>query len=74
MVCLHDIWNPVAADNLYEDVEPVAILEARMNEESRREFRVQWPDAEDSSWVRAAIAIRKKTGDRQNMRTEKEQK
>lgn len=39
------------ADNLYEDIEPVALLEARVNDASQREFQVQWPDAEESSWV-----------------------
>ena len=43
-----------AAENLYEDVEPVAILEARMNDASQREFQVQWPDAEEPSWVSSA--------------------
>lgn len=40
-----------AADNLYEDIEPTAIVEARVNDASQREFQVQWPDAKEPSWV-----------------------
>lgn len=38
------------ADNLYEEVEPVAVTDARLSE-SGREFLVKFPDAEEDSWV-----------------------
>ena len=38
------------AENLYEEVEPVAVTDARLSE-SGREFLVKFPDAEEDSWV-----------------------
>ncbi len=38
------------ADNLYEEVEPVAVLDARLSD-GGREFLVKFPDAEEDSWV-----------------------
>lgn len=38
------------AENLYEEVEPVAVLEARVSD-AGRDFLVKFPDAEEDSWV-----------------------
>ena len=38
------------AENLYEEVEPVAVLDARLAD-GGREFLVRFPDAEEPSWV-----------------------
>lgn len=38
------------AENLYEEVEPVAVLDARLSD-GGREFLVKFPDAEEDSWV-----------------------
>lgn len=40
----------VLTENLYEDVEPVAVLDARVGD-SGREFLVKFPDAQEDSWV-----------------------
>ena len=42
-----------AADNLFEEVEPVAVLKARKNENGTRDFLVKWSDGSEDSWVRA---------------------
>ena len=38
------------AENLYEEVEPVAVVDARLSD-GGREFLVKFPDAEEDSWV-----------------------
>ena len=38
------------AENLYEEVEPVAVTDARLSD-GGREFLVKFPDAEEDSWV-----------------------
>ncbi len=38
------------AENLYEEVEPKAVLDARLSD-GGREFLVKFPDAEEDSWV-----------------------
>ncbi len=40
----------VCAENLYEEVEPVAVLDARLCD-GGREFLVTFPDAEEDAWV-----------------------
>ena len=40
------------AENLYEEVEPVAVLDARLSD-AGREFLVKFLDAEEDSWVAA---------------------
>ena len=42
------------AENLYEEVEPVAVTDARLSE-SGREFLVKFPDAEEDSWVSLSL-------------------
>lgn len=49
---LMDHMNDVA-DNLFEEVEPVAVLKARKNENGTRDFLVKWSDGSEDSWVRA---------------------
>ncbi|CAL8470619.1 g10161 [Coccomyxa elongata] len=39
------------ADNLFEEVEPVAVLKARKNENGTRDFLVKWSDGSEDSWV-----------------------
>ncbi|KAK9828851.1 hypothetical protein WJX72_002407 [[Myrmecia] bisecta] len=38
-------------ENLFEDVEPIQILDARTTDNGTREFLVQWPDGVEDSWV-----------------------
>ena len=38
------------AENLYEEVEPVAVLETRVSD-AGRDFLVKFPDAEEDCWV-----------------------
>ncbi|KAL3161794.1 Signal recognition particle 43 kDa protein, chloroplastic [Trebouxia sp. C0009 RCD-2024] len=40
----------VLTENLYEEVEPVAVLDARVSD-AGREFLVKFPDAEEDAWV-----------------------
>ena len=40
------------ADNLFEEVAPAAVLDARANENGTRDFLVKWPDGAEDSWVR----------------------
>lgn len=40
----------VLTENLYEEVEPVAVVDARLSD-GGREFLVKFPDAEEDSWV-----------------------
>lgn len=40
----------VLTENLYEEVEPVAVTDARLSD-GGREFLVKFPDAEEDSWV-----------------------
>ena len=40
-----------SADNLFEEVEPVAVLKARKNENGTRDFLVKWSDGSEDSWV-----------------------
>ena len=45
------VWRAVwSAENLYEEVEPVAVLDARVSD-AGREFLVKFPDAEEDFWV-----------------------
>lgn len=46
-----------AADNLFEEVEPVAVLKARKNENGTRDFLVKWSDGSEDSWVSALHTI-----------------
>ncbi len=39
------------ADNLFEEVEPVAVLKARKNENGTRDFLVKWSDGSEDAWV-----------------------
>ena len=39
------------ADNLYEEVEPVAMLDERVSEAGKREFLIKFPDDEEESRV-----------------------
>jgi hypothetical protein len=43
-------WN-TCAGNLFEEVEPAAILEDRKNENGTRDFLVKWSDGTEDSWV-----------------------
>ena len=45
------------AENLYEEVEPVAVLDARLSD-AGRELLVKFPDAEEDSWV-ATLCLHK---------------
>ena len=52
-VALEDVLK-VLTDNLFEDVDPAAVLDARQAEEDQaREFLVQFPDEEEPAWVAA---------------------
>lgn len=63
MFCDSSQFACTDAENLYEDIEPTAILDGRLSDASQREFHIQWPDAEEPSWVGcdppAYICIRK---------------
>ncbi len=48
------MWHCLA-DNLFEEVEPVAVLKARKNENGTRDFLVKWSDGTEDSWVRTGI-------------------
>ena len=53
--CMIIGWRAVwPAENLYEEVEPVAVLEARVSD-AGRDFLVKFPDAEEDSWVRIIL-------------------
>lgn len=47
---------PKYAENLYEEVEPVAVVDARLSD-GGREFLVKFPDAEEDSWVSPLVDI-----------------
>ncbi len=49
--------NNDVADNLFEEVEPVAVLKARKNENGTRDFLVKWSDGSEDSWVCAQQSI-----------------
>ena len=51
VLCDSSSFACTAAENLYEDIEPTAILDGRLSDASQREFQIQWPDAEEPSWV-----------------------
>lgn len=54
--CTH--WLSFAcADNLFEEVEPAAVLDTRANENGTRDYLVKWPDGAEDSWVRARDEI-----------------
>ena len=45
------VWRAVwPAENLYEEVEPVAVLDTRVSD-AGRDFLVKFPDAEEDCWV-----------------------
>lgn len=46
------IFTSARADNLFEEVEPAAVLDTRANENGTRDFLVKWPDGAEDSWVR----------------------
>ena len=51
------MWHCLA-DNLFEEVEPVAVLKARKNENGTRDFLVKWSDGTEDSWVRTGILFK----------------
>ena len=45
------VWTAVwPAENLYEEVQPVALLDTRVSD-AGRDFMVKFPDAEEDCWV-----------------------
>lgn len=50
-----DVLSLSCADNLFEEIEPMAILKARKNENGTRDFLVKWSDGAEDSWVRMLL-------------------
>ncbi len=47
-----EVCWPVAADCLFEEVTPAALLDDRPCENGTRDFLVQWSDGAEDCWVR----------------------